>query len=659
MLSIFELADLWSDSTDELDYVVLINKLFRRITSRGGGVAHGIKLVPRDEQADSPSKPKKLIKSIRPVKSSVAVSGPKAKSADRGAKPVAVSLVAFGSASRSRIVPGPKPAAATWHAVSARVDTGRKVLTPPPPPPPPPREAGRTLKHRPLVPSFAERETATVARAGAALALGRHSLMGTPLESPPDLQPGRTTQPVPTIWKLPAHAGVVERMEKSVEKGLDSLSSTIAERLLGGAKTEDTGKDAAAMAVVAKLAGKWRRSITRALPAAATETGKVDAAGGGEAGGGGGGAGGARIEDFRSEARRISEAFWTINQRISSCLAAAVGDDDDDDSDSDSNTSNTNVPFRVASETQSYMRRISSAPGLCASAQVPARYLVAPAEAAAAALAALAPPLQVAPPASEQPRLLQVTDATAAAAAASMVSDGRCIGAGYDAAADDAAADTDADASSPMTTRHYDVAARVPPDVSPLKSLRRVPRKAFEACTRVPCLGGGTGGVPSPPPPPTTTTPRPQQLMAAATATAAAASQQRISRCVDSSPTDLSSWRRLPIGRRSTSGSSHAESRWLSSRCEDRPSSGPARPSQPCAVRCAGWGRQVLPDRATAESRVGTSSLLPVEGHSMQRRSAARAVGREHALAQWGRTANAALSAWPAVQAAAPRVRAC
>ena len=67
MLSIFELADLWSDSTDELDYVVLINKLFRRITSRGGGVAHGIKLVPRDEQADSPSKPKKLIKSFRPV----------------------------------------------------------------------------------------------------------------------------------------------------------------------------------------------------------------------------------------------------------------------------------------------------------------------------------------------------------------------------------------------------------------------------------------------------------------------------------------------------------------------------------------------------------------------------------------------------------------
>ena len=37
MLSIFELADLWSESTDELDYVVLINKLFRRVTTPAVG----------------------------------------------------------------------------------------------------------------------------------------------------------------------------------------------------------------------------------------------------------------------------------------------------------------------------------------------------------------------------------------------------------------------------------------------------------------------------------------------------------------------------------------------------------------------------------------------------------------------------------------------
>ena len=76
-----------------------------------------------------------------------------------------------------------------------------------------------------------------------------------------------------------------------------------------------------------------------------------------------------------------------------------------------------------------------------------------------------------------------------------------------------------------------------------------------------------------------------------------------------------------------------------------------AQPAMRGAVR-AGWGRQVLLDRATAEARVGTSGLLPVVGHSMRPRSPARAVGRQHA--QWGRTANAALSAWPAVQAAAP-----
>ena len=307
MLSIFELADLWSNSTNELDYVILINKLFRRITKRGGGDAHGPKLASRAEQAVSPNEPRQLVKSIRPAKSSVAVRGSNAKSAGGGAKPVVLSPVASGGASRSRIRPR-KPTAATWHTVSARVDTGQRVRTPPPPPPPP-REAKRTLKHRPLVPSAAERETAAAVRAVGALALGRRSLMGTPLEPPPDLQP------VLTIWKLPAHAGVVERMEKSVEEGLDSLASTIAARLPVGAKTADTGKDAASMAVVAKLAGKWRRSITRALPAATTETGRVGGRRGGEAGREEDGAEDTRIEAFRSEARKISEAFRTINHR--------------------------------------------------------------------------------------------------------------------------------------------------------------------------------------------------------------------------------------------------------------------------------------------------------------------------------------------------------
>ena len=32
VLSIFEIADLWTDSLNELDYVTLINKLFRRVT---------------------------------------------------------------------------------------------------------------------------------------------------------------------------------------------------------------------------------------------------------------------------------------------------------------------------------------------------------------------------------------------------------------------------------------------------------------------------------------------------------------------------------------------------------------------------------------------------------------------------------------------------
>ena len=633
MLSIFELADLWSNSTNELDYVILINKLFRRITKRGrGGGAHGPKLASRAEQANSPNEPRQLVKSIRPAKSSVAVCGSNAKSAGGGAKPVVLSPVASGSTSRSRIRPL-KPAA-TWHTVSARVDTGQRVRTPPPPPPP--REAKRTLKHRPLVPSAAaERETAAAVRAVGALALGRRSLMGTPLEPPPDLQP------VLTIWKLPAHAGVVERMEKSVEEGLDSLASTIAARLPVGAKTADTGKDAASMAVVAKLAGKWRRSITRALPAATTETGRVGGRRGNEAGREEDGAENTRIEDFRSEARRISEAFRTINHRIT----AAADDDDDDDGDSDIDT---NVPFRVAYlKTQSCMRRISSAP------------------------------VQVAPPASQQPLLLQVPEATAAAAAAAMVSDGRASSSS--AAADGADDDADADASSPMTTRNYDDATcdcldgwagsgceRVPSldislgptpaaallDASSCRSPRSVPRKSFETCTRR--LGGETGGVPPPPkaaaaPPPPPSPRRSQQLVAAAT-TAAAAAQQRLSCCVDSNPTDPSSWRSLSTGR-STSGSSHAESRWLRSRCEGRPSSGEVSWAKP---RCAGWGRQVLLDRAAAEARVGTMGLLPVVGHSMVRRSAARAVGRQHA--QWGRTANAALPAWPAVQAAAPRL---
>ena len=106
------------------------------------------------------------IKSIPPANSSAAVCGLKTKSARGGAKPVAVSLVASGSASR-RGIGTPKPAAETcWHNVRARVNTGRKVRNPPPQPP---REAVRTLKHRPLVPSPTAREIAAAERALAAL----------------------------------------------------------------------------------------------------------------------------------------------------------------------------------------------------------------------------------------------------------------------------------------------------------------------------------------------------------------------------------------------------------------------------------------------------------------------------------------------------------
>ena len=543
------------------------------------------------------------IKSIPPANSSAAVCGLKTKSARGGAKPVAVSLVASGSASR-RGIGTPKPAAETcWHNVRARVNTGRKVRNPPPQPP---REAVRTLKHRPLVPSPTAREIAAAERALAA-ALAAAALERGSLEPPPDVQP------VTNNWKLPEHAVVVERMEKSVEEGLDSLASTIAERILVDVEIEDTGKDAAAMAVVAKLAGKWRRSITRALPAADTETGTGDNAGW-EAG-----AESAGIEDFRSEARRISAAFRKINHRIT----AAANDDNNFDDDSDSDT--TLVPFRVAHQTWSCVRRISSAPVLPTSAQVPARS-PAPAAAATTALALTSPP-QVA------------ADATAAAAVTPIASNGHAPSFSA-AAADDYA---DAGASSPMTT-----------NMSLGSSPQRAPRKSFETYyTRVPRLGGKTGYVPPPPllavAPLPTVTPGPQQLVARATAASAAGAQQRLDCCVVGSPSaGPSSWQRLSMGR-PTSGSSHAESTLLSSRCESRPSSGTARPSQPCPMRRAGRSRQVLLDQATAEARVGiTSEVLPVVGHSMRRRRcAARAVGRQNA--QWGRTANAALRAWPAI----------
>ena len=548
------------------------------------------------------------IESTPPANSSAAVCGPKTKSARGGAKPVAVSPVASGSASRRRIGP-PKPAAETcWHNVRARVNTGRKVRNPPPQPRP---EAGRTLKHRPRVPSPAERETAAAEREMAA-ALAAAALERDSLEPPPE-----DVQPVSNNWKLPEHAGVVERMEKSVEEGLDSLASTIAERILVDVETEDTGKDAAAMAVVAKLAGKWRRSITRALPAADTETGKVDGRTGDNAGGEAG-AESAGIENFRSEARRISAAFRKINHRI----AAAANDDNDSDGDSDSDT---NVPFRVAYQTRSCVRRISSAPVLPTSVQVPAR---SPTPAAAATTALALPPPQVA------------ADATAAAAVTPMVSNGHAPS--FSAAADDDY-NADAGASSPLMT-----------NISPRSSPQRASPKSFEAYyTRVPGLGGKTGYVPSPPllaaAPLPTATPGPQQLVARATAASAAGAKQRLDCCVVGSPADgPSSWQRLRMGR-PTSDSSHAESTLLSSRGESRPSSGSARPSQPCAMRRAGGSRQVLLDRATAEARVGiTSEVLPVVGHSMRRRRcAARVVGRQNA--QWGRTANAALRAWPAI----------
>lgn len=542
------------------------------------------------------------IKSIPPANSSAAVCGPKTKSARRAAKPVTVSPVASGSASRRRIGP-PKPAAETWHNVRARVNTGRKVRNPPSQPP---REAGWTLKHRPRVPSPAERETAAAEREVAA-ALAAAALEREPLEPPPDVQP------ISNNWKLPEHAGVVERMEKSVEEGLDSLASTIAERILVDVGIEDTGKDAAAMAVVAKLAGTWRRSITRALPAADTETGTGDNASG-EAG-----AESAGIENFRSEARRISSAFRKINHRI----AAAANDDNNSDGDSDSDT---NVPFRVAHQTRSCVRRISSAPVLPTSAQVPAR---SPAPAAAATTAlALTPPPHVA------------ADATAAAAVTPMAFNGHA--ASFCAAADDDDF-ADAGASSAMAT-----------NISPGSSPQRAHRKSFETYyTRVPCLGGKAGYVPPPPllvaAPLPTAKPGPQQLVDRATAASAAGAQQRLDCCVVGSPaTGPSSWQRLSMGR-PTSGSSHAESTLLSSSCESRPSSGSARPSQPCTMRRAGGSRQALLDRATAEARVGiTSEVLPVVGHNMcRRRCAARVFGRQNA--QWGRTANAALRAWPAI----------
>ena len=99
VLSMFEIADLWSDTVEELDYVILLNKIYRRITKPGRPKGSR----PRPKTAESAS----ATSFIRRKPEKDDRSGGKPKS------------LGFGSgASRSLKAP-PKPL--------------------PPPPPPPPR----------------------------------------------------------------------------------------------------------------------------------------------------------------------------------------------------------------------------------------------------------------------------------------------------------------------------------------------------------------------------------------------------------------------------------------------------------------------------------------------------------------------------------------